>query len=53
MKSLLERYSHKLEDNVKIDLSEIVCEDVNWIHLAKDSDHRQPSVSPIMNLQVP
>jgi hypothetical protein len=27
---------HRWKDNIKIELSEIVCEDTDWIHLAQD-----------------
>jgi hypothetical protein len=27
------------EDNVEMDIKEMECEDVDWIHLAQDNDH--------------
>jgi hypothetical protein len=32
-KILLGRPRHRCEDNIKMDLKEIGCEDVHWIHL--------------------
>jgi hypothetical protein len=37
-KWLLERPRHRWEKNVKIELTEIGCCDMNWIHLAQDRD---------------
>jgi len=37
-KRLLERPKHKWEDNIRQDLSEIVWEGVDWVHLAQDKD---------------
>jgi hypothetical protein len=35
----LRRIVHKWEDNIKIDLGEIECESMEWIHLAEDRVH--------------
>jgi hypothetical protein len=48
-----ERTWHRWEDNIKIDLKEIVCDDVDWIHLAQGKDQWQALVNMVMNLQVP
>jgi hypothetical protein len=34
-------------------LREIVCEDVDWIHVAQDRDQWQAFVNMVMNLQIP
>jgi hypothetical protein len=44
---------HRLEDNIKMDLSETGLEGVDWIHLAKDRDLWQALVNKVMILQVP
>jgi hypothetical protein len=38
---------------IKMDIKEIECEDVDWIHLAVDSDHWWALVITVMNLLVP
>jgi hypothetical protein len=52
-KTLLGRPRHTWEDNIKMDLEEIGWEDVDWIHLAQDTDHRRVLVERIMILRVP
>jgi hypothetical protein len=32
----LERSIHRWEENIKVDLGKITCEDVDWIHLGQD-----------------
>jgi hypothetical protein len=44
---------HKWENNIKMDLTEIVCEDVDWIHLAQDRDQWWTHLNMVMNPQVP
>jgi hypothetical protein len=34
----LERPKHRWENNIRMDLREIGCESVAWIHLAQDKD---------------
>jgi hypothetical protein len=41
------------EDNIKIDLGEIRCEDVKWIQVTQDMVQSRASVDTLMNLQVP
>jgi hypothetical protein len=41
------------EDNIKMDLGEIGCGDVDWIHLAQDRDRWRALVNMVMNLRVP
>jgi hypothetical protein len=49
----LGRPRHRWEDNIKMDLGEIGFGDVNWIHLAQDSNRWQALVNMVMSLQVP
>ena len=41
------------EDNIKMDLQEVGCEDTEWIYMAQDRDRWQAIVNAVMNLQVP
>jgi hypothetical protein len=38
--------------NIKVDLKETGCEDVDWIQLAPDRDKWRVLVNEVMNLQV-
>jgi hypothetical protein len=38
---------------MKINLKEIWCEDVNWIHLAQNNVHWKDLLNTIMNHRVP
>jgi hypothetical protein len=51
-KRLLGRTRHRWEDNIKIHLQEVECEDVDWIDLAKDRDSWRSFVNAVMNLRV-
>jgi hypothetical protein len=51
-KSPLERPRHRWEDGIKMDLKEIGCGGVEWIHLAQDRDRWRAVVNAVMNLQV-
>jgi hypothetical protein len=42
-----------MEDNIKIELSEIPCEIVDRINLAKDWDQWRGFMNTIINLRVP
>jgi hypothetical protein len=48
----LGRPRHRWEDGTKIDLREIGCGAVEWIHLAQDMYYWQALVNALMNLQV-
>ena len=52
-KRLLERPRHRWEDNIKMDLQEVGCGDLDWIELAQDSDRWRALVNAVMNLQFP
>jgi hypothetical protein len=41
------------EDNIKMDLREIGCGGVDWIHLARDRDRWRALVNTVVNLWVP
>jgi hypothetical protein len=49
----LGRPRSRWEENIKMDLWEILFEDVNWIHLARDRDTWRVLVNTVMNLRVP
>jgi hypothetical protein len=40
-------------DNIKMDLREIGCDDMDWIYLAQDRDQWRALVNAIMNFRVP
>jgi hypothetical protein len=42
-----------LDNNIKIDLSEIECDGMDWIDLAEDTDQWRVHVNTVMNLRVP
>jgi hypothetical protein len=48
----LRRPRHTWEGNIRMDLSEIGWEGVDWIHLAQDRDQWQAVVNTVTNLQV-
>jgi hypothetical protein len=41
------------EDNIKADLQEVECRDMDWIELAKNRDRWRALVNVVMNLRVP
>jgi hypothetical protein len=43
----------KCVDNIKIDLEEIGCGDMDWIGLAQDRDKWRTLVNMVINLRVP
>ena len=40
-------------DNIRMDLLEVGCGDMDWIGLAQDRDRWRTLVSAVMNLRVP
>jgi hypothetical protein len=50
---LLERPRRRWEENIKMDLQEVVCGDMDWIELAQDRDRWRALVNAVMNLWVP
>ena len=40
-------------DNIRMDLQEVECGDIDWIGLAQDRDRWRTLVSAVMNLRVP
>jgi hypothetical protein len=40
-------------DNIRMDLQEVGCRDMDWIGLAQDRDGWRRLVSAVMNLRVP
>jgi hypothetical protein len=48
-----ERRRRRLEDNIRMDLREIRCEGVDWMHLTQDRDQWRAVVKTVMNLLVP
>jgi hypothetical protein len=49
----LGRPRRRWEDNIKMDLRGIGFGDVDWIHLAQDSDMWRALVNTVMNLWIP
>ena len=49
----LGRPRHRWEDNIKMDLQEGGCGDMDWIELAQGRDSWQALVNAIMNPRVP
>jgi hypothetical protein len=44
---------NRWEDNIRMDLREIECEGVDWMHLVQDRDQWQALVNMVMNLHIP
>jgi hypothetical protein len=51
-KRQLGRTRRRWEDNIKIDLQEVGCEDMEWIDLAQDKDRWRALVNAVMNVRV-
>jgi hypothetical protein len=49
----LGRPRRRWEDNIKMDLQEVGCGDMDWIELAQDRDWWRALVNAVMNLRVP
>jgi hypothetical protein len=49
----LGRPRHRWLDNIRMDLVEVGCGDVDGIGLAQDSDRRRALVNSALNLRVP
>jgi len=45
--------SHRCEDNVTMDLTELGWEDVDWIHLAQGMDKWRALVDTVTHLRIP
>ena len=52
-KRLLGRPRHRWENNIKMDLHEVSCGDIDWIDLAQDGDRCRALINAVMNLRVP
>jgi len=49
----LGRPRRRWEDNIRMDLQEVGCGDIDWIELAQDRDGWRALVNPAINLRVP
>jgi hypothetical protein len=49
----LGRPRRRWEDNIKMDLQEVGCDNMDWIELAQDRDRWRALVNAVMNLRVP
>jgi len=49
----LGRPRRRWEDNIKMDLQEVGCADMDWIDLAQDRDRWRALASGVMSLRVP
>ena len=49
----LGRPRNRWEDDIKMDLQELGCGDVDWIELAQDRGRGRALVNAVMNLRVP
>jgi hypothetical protein len=47
------RSRRRWKDNIKIDLQEEECEDMEWIELAQDRDRWRALVNAVINFRVP
>ena len=49
----LGRPRRRWQDNIKMDLQEVGCGDMDWIELAQDRDRWRAFVNVVMNFQIP
>jgi hypothetical protein len=49
----LGRPRRRWEDNIKMDLQEVGCRNMDWIELAQDMDRWRALVNAVKNLRVP
>ena len=49
----LGRPRRRWEDNIKMDLQEVGCGDVDWIELAQDRDRERSLVNAVKSLRIP
>jgi hypothetical protein len=49
----LGRPRHRWVDNIKMDLTEIGLDGMDWVDLAQDRDHWRALVNTVINLRVP
>ena len=49
----LGRSRRSWEDNIKMDLQEVGCADLDWIELAHDMDRWRALLTTVMNFRVP
>jgi hypothetical protein len=49
----LRRPRRRWVDNIRMDLGEVGCGDVDWIGLAQDRNRRRALVNSVLNLGVP
>jgi hypothetical protein len=52
-KETLERHRSRWEDNIKMELQELGCGDMDWIELAQDRDRWRALLNAVTNLRVP
>jgi len=52
-KRSLGRPRYRWEDDIKMDLQEVGCGDMDWIELAQDKDRWWALESAVMNFRVP
>ena len=52
-KRQIRRPKRRWVDNIRMDLQEVGCGNMDWIELAQDRDRWRTLVSTVMNLRVP
>jgi len=46
------RPKRRWDDNIKLDLQEVGCGDIDWIELAQDRERWRALVNAVMNLRI-